>query len=36
MSVRVVEVDNPIIQTLFEVYASMELETEEYNSFENH
>ncbi len=36
MSVRVVEIYNPIVQTLFEVYASMELKTEGYNSFENH
>lgn len=36
MSVRVVEINNPIVQTLFEVYASMDLKTDEYNSFENH
>jgi len=36
MSLRVVEIHDPIVQTLFEVYASMELKTNEYNSFENH
>jgi hypothetical protein len=35
MSVRVVEVMDPIEQTVFEVYAAMELKTR-YNSFENH
>ena len=36
MSLRVVEIHDPIVQTIFEVYASMELETDDYNSFENH
>jgi excinuclease UvrABC nuclease subunit len=36
MYLRVVEVNNPIIQTLFEVYVSMELKTGEYNNFDNH
>jgi len=36
MSVRAVKVDDPIIQTIFEVYASMELMTQEYNNFYNH
>ena len=35
MKVRVVEVEDPIEQTIFEVYAHMELGTE-FNSFENH
>ncbi|WP_407309875.1 hypothetical protein [Desulfosporosinus sp. SB140] len=36
MSVRAVEINDPIVQTIFEVYASMELKTDEFNSFENH
>jgi hypothetical protein len=35
MSVRVIEIDDPIIQTIFEVYASMELKTE-FNDFNTH
>jgi len=35
MNVRVIEVDGPIIQTIFEVYVSMELNTE-YNDFDTH
>ena len=35
MSVRVIEIDDPIIQTLFEVYASVELNTE-FNDFNTH
>lgn len=35
MSVRVIEIDDPIIQTIFEVYASMELKTE-FNDFDTH
>ena len=35
MSVRVIEIDNPIVQTIFEVYAAMELKTP-YNDFETH
>ena len=35
MDVKVVEVRDPIEQTIFEVYAHMELETP-FNSFENH
>ena len=35
MGVRVVEIQNPIEQTIFEVYAHLELRTP-YNSFENH
>lgn len=36
MSVRVIEIDNQITQTIFEVYASIALRTTEYNSFDNH
>ena len=36
MEVRVVEIKNPELQTIFEVYAAMALNTMEYNSFENH
>ena len=36
MSVRAVKVDDPLVQTLFEVYASMELMTQEYDNFDNH
>ena len=35
MNVRVIEIDDPIIQTIFEVYVSMELNTE-YNDFDTH
>ena len=36
MSVKVIEVDNPIIQTLLEVYAALSLRTTEYNDFDTH
>lgn len=36
MSVKVVPIEEPVLQTLFEVYASMELGTSEFNSFDNH
>lgn len=36
MCIRVIEVNDEIKQTLFEVYASMELKTMDYNSFDNH
>ncbi|MDE2861301.1 MAG: GIY-YIG nuclease family protein [Chloroflexota bacterium] len=36
MVVRAVEIENPVIQTLFEVYASLALKTTRYNSFETH
>lgn len=35
MHVRVIEIDDQIIQTIFEVYASLELETE-FNDFGTH
>ena len=35
MKVRVIEINDPIIQTIFEVYVSMELNTE-YNDFDTH
>ena len=36
MPVRVIEINNPIVQTLFEVYAVMCLDTKEYNDFDTH
>jgi len=36
MTVRVIEINDPIVQTLFEVYASMCLDTREYNDFDTH
>lgn len=36
MSVRVIPIDNPLLQTLFEVYASLSLKTNEYNDFDTH
>ena len=36
MSVKVIEVDNPVIQTLLEVYAALSLGTTEYNDFDTH
>lgn len=36
MPVRVIEINNPIVQTLFEVYAVMCLDTREYNDFDTH
>jgi len=36
MGVRVVGIDDPIVQTLFEVYAVIALKTQEYNYFETH
>ena len=36
MSIKFVEVSDPVLQTIFEVYASLHLGTSEYNSFDNH
>jgi len=36
MPVRVIEINDPITQTLFEVYAVMCLNTREYNDFDTH
>ena len=36
MSYRIIEVTNPIIQTIFEVYCVLELGTQEYNNFDTH
>ena len=36
MSVRVIEIDDPVTQTLFEVYASLTLGTQEFNDFGTH
>ena len=37
MDIRVVEIHDPIEQTVFEIYAHLKLETPaEFNSFENH
>jgi len=35
MAVRVIEIEDPVVQTIFEVYASMELKTE-FNDFDTH
>lgn len=36
MHICYIEINDPIEQTLFEVYASIALDTMEYNKFENH
>lgn len=36
MEVQFIELDDPIERTLFEVYAALALETEEFNKFETH
>lgn len=36
MGVRGIEIDNPFIQTLFEVYTTIALKTTEYNVFDTH
>jgi hypothetical protein len=36
MSVRFIQIDNPLERYLFEVYASMELGTHRFNTFETH
>lgn len=36
MSVQVIKIDDPILQTLFEVYAAIALNTTKYNDFETH
>jgi GIY-YIG catalytic domain len=36
MGIKAVEIDDPLVQTIFEVYAAMKLGTLEFNSFENH
>ena len=36
MPVRVIQIDDPITRTLFEVYASLALETKEFNDFDTH
>ena len=36
MDVRAIQIDDPIMQTLFEVYAAMCLDTKEYNDFDTH
>lgn len=36
MSIKVIKIEDPIVQTIFEVYASLELGTSEFNSFNNH
>ena len=36
MPVRVIEINDPIVQTIFEVYAVMHLDTTEYNDFDTH
>lgn len=36
MTVKFIEIDDPIIQTIFELYAALALETLEYNDFDTH
>lgn len=36
MPVRVIQIDDPIMQTLFEVYAALALETKKFNDFNTH
>lgn len=36
MPVRVIEISDPIVQTVFEVYAVMCLDTRQYNDFDTH
>lgn len=36
MDVQFIEVPDPIVRTLFEVYAALALDTVEFNSFETH
>ena len=36
MSVQVIKIDDPVTQTLFEVYAVLELDTQEFNDFGTH
>jgi excinuclease UvrABC nuclease subunit len=36
MPVRVVDIDDQVLQALFEVYASLELKTTKYNDFSTH
>lgn len=36
MEVQFIELDGPIERTLFEIYAALVLETDEFNSFETH
>jgi len=36
MKIRAVQIDDPIIQTLFEVYVALAFDTTEYNDFDTH
>lgn len=36
MDVRFIEIDDPIVRTVFEVYVARALGTDAYNSFETH
>jgi hypothetical protein len=36
MDVQFIEVDDPIVRTMFEMYVALVLDTVEYNSFETH
>jgi hypothetical protein len=36
MGIKAIEIDDPLTQTIFEVYAAVKLGTLEFNSFENH
>jgi|SRR3972149_3436111 len=36
MKIRIVEIGDPITQTIFEVYAALKLKTTKYNDFDTH
>ena len=36
MPVRIIEINDPVVQTVFEVYASLALGTREFNDFDTH
>lgn len=36
MDVRFIEIEDPVVRTVFEIYASRALETDEFNSWETH
>jgi len=36
MSVKVIQIEDPVLQAIFEIYASIKYETQEYNDFETH
>jgi len=36
MRIRMMEIDDPVTQTIFEVYAALKLNTTKYNDFDTH